>query len=117
MEILTKTFCISGASLAILGWMKEESWCGQAQNEVNLDFEVKFDLQVQGRSPLKTIKILTKVFYISIPNLAILAWTVDELSRVKLGDGSNLIPLWIWNWILKCIEDWVCQKSLCVKNE
>ena len=51
----------------------------QAQNWVKSDFEVKFDLEGQGRSSHKTIGILTKVFYISSPNL-ILAWTVDELS-------------------------------------
>ena len=30
---------------------------------VNFDFEVKFDLEGQGQSPLKTIGVLTKVFY------------------------------------------------------
>ena len=35
----------------------------QAQNGVNFDFEVKFDLEGQGQSPPKTIGILTKVFY------------------------------------------------------
>ena len=53
----------------------------QAQNGVNFDFEVKFDLEGQGQSPPKTIGILTKVFYTYGPNLVILAWTGDELSR------------------------------------
>ena len=53
----------------------------QAQNGVNFDFEVKFDLEGQGQSPSKTIGILTKVFYTYGPNLVILAWTGDELSR------------------------------------
>ena len=53
----------------------------QAQNRVNFDFEVKFDLEGQGQSPRKTIGILTKVFYTYAPNLVILAWTGDELSR------------------------------------
>ena len=44
-------------------------------------FEVKFDLEVQGQLPLKTIGILTKVFCSSGPNLVILAWTGDKLSR------------------------------------
>ena len=30
--------------------MDGELWCGQAQNGVNLDFQVKFDLEGQGRS-------------------------------------------------------------------
>ena len=41
----------------------------QAQNGVNFDFEVKFDLEGQGQSPPKTIGILTKVFYTYAPNL------------------------------------------------
>ena len=53
----------------------------QAQNGVNFDFEVKFDLEGQGQSPPKTIGILTKVFYTYGPNLVILAWTGDELLR------------------------------------
>ena len=46
---------------------------GQAQNGVNFEFEVKFDLEGQGQLPPKTIGILTKVFCISAPNLVILA--------------------------------------------
>ena len=38
--ILTKVFCTFGPNLVIL-----------AQNEVNFDFEVKFDLEGQGHSP------------------------------------------------------------------
>ena len=53
----------------------------QAQNGVNFDFEVKYDLEGQGQSSPKTIGILTKVFYTYGPNLVILAWTGDELSR------------------------------------
>ena len=48
--ILTKVFCTSGPNLVILAWMGGELWCGQAQNGVNLDFQVKFDLEGQGRS-------------------------------------------------------------------
>ena len=46
---------------------------GQAQNEVNVDFQVEFDLEGHGQSSHKTIGILTKVFYTSGPNLVILA--------------------------------------------
>ena len=53
----------------------------QAQTGVNFDFEVKFDLEGQGQSTPKTIKILTKVFYTYGPNLLILAWTGNELSH------------------------------------
>ena len=65
----------------ILAWTGDELSCRQAQNGVNFDFEVTFDLEGQGQSPLKTIVILTKVFYTYGPNLMILAWTGDELSR------------------------------------
>ena len=42
-------------------------WCRQAQNGVNFDFQVKFDLDL----PLETIGTLTKVFYTHGPNLVI----------------------------------------------
>ena len=78
--ILTKVFCTSSPNFMVLAWTGDESSCGQAQNGVNLDFEVKFDLEDQGQSPVKTIGILTKVFYIYGPNLVILAETGHELS-------------------------------------
>ena len=55
--ILTKVFCTSGPNLVILAWTGDELSLGQAQNWVNFDFEVKFDLEGQGRSPPKTIGI------------------------------------------------------------
>ena len=66
--------------------MGGELWCGQVQNGVNLDFQVKFDLEGHGRSVHKTIGTLTKVFCIFGPNLAILAWTGPELSRGQASD-------------------------------
>ena len=70
----------------ILAWTGDELSRGQAQNEVNFDFEVKYDLEGQGQSPPKTIRILTKVFYTYGQNLVILAWTGDELSRGQASD-------------------------------
>ena len=61
---------------------------GQAQNGVNFDFEVKFDLEGQGQSPPKTIGILTKVFYTYGPNLVTLALMGNELSRL-VTDGQT----------------------------
>ena len=58
-----------------------EIWHAQAQNGVNFDFRVQFDLEGQGQSPPKTIGILTNVFYTYCPNLVILAWTGVELSH------------------------------------
>ena len=84
--ILTKVFCTSGPNLVILAWTGDELSPGQAQNGVNFDFEVKFDLEVQGQSPSKTIGILIEVFYTYGPNLVILAWTGDELSRGQAHD-------------------------------
>ena len=81
MGILTKVFCTSGPNLVILAWTGHELSHGPAQNGVKFDFEVKFDLEDQGQSPQKTIMILPKVFYIYGPNLVILAWMGDELSR------------------------------------
>ena len=79
--ILTKVFSTSGPNLVALAWTGDELSREQAQNGVNFDFEVKFDLEGQGQSPPKTIGILTKVFYTYGPNLVTVAWTGDELSR------------------------------------
>ena len=64
-----------------LTWTGDELSRGQAQNGIDFDLEVKFDLEGQRQSPPKIIWILTKVFYTYGPNLVILAWAVDELSR------------------------------------
>ena len=61
--------------------MGDGLWCGQAQNGVNFDFDLKFDLEGLGWLPQKTKGTLTKVFCIFGPNLVILASTGDELSR------------------------------------
>ena len=84
--ILTKVFSTSGPNLVALAWTGDELSRRQAQNGVNFDFEVKFDLEGQGQSPPKTIGILTKVFYIYGPNLVILAETGHELSCRQARD-------------------------------
>ena len=66
--------------------MGEELSCGQAQNGVNLDFHLIFDVEGQGRSLHKTIQTLTKLFCTFGPNLVILAWTGPELSRGQASD-------------------------------
>ena len=53
--ILTVLRCIFGPNLVILAWMADGWWCEQAQNEVKFDFQVKFDLEDQGRSSPQTI--------------------------------------------------------------
>ena len=83
--ILTQVFYTFGPNLVILAWTGDELSCRQAQNGVNFDFEVKFDLEGQGQSPPKTIHILTKVFITYGPNLVILAWMGDELSHGQAG--------------------------------
>ena len=50
-RILTQVFCTFGPNLVILAWTGHELSCRQAQNGVNFDFEVKFDLEGQGQSP------------------------------------------------------------------
>ena len=47
-RIVTKVFCTSGPNLLILAWTGDELSRGQGQNWVNVDFEVKFDLEDQG---------------------------------------------------------------------
>ena len=84
--ILTKVFCIFCQNLVIQAWMGDKLWCGQAQNGVNLDFQVIFDLESQGLSLHKTTGTLTKVFCIFGPNLVILAWMSPELSHRQASD-------------------------------
>ena len=59
--------------MVVLAWMGDGVSCGQAQNEVYFDFEVKFDIEGQDQSPPKTITMLTYVFYARGVNLVILA--------------------------------------------
>ena len=84
--IWTVLRCILVPNLEIVTSIGSELWHGQAQNGVNFDFEVKFDLEGQNQSLPKTIGILTKVFNIYGPNLVILAETGDELSRGQASD-------------------------------
>ena len=53
------------------------------------DFEIKLDLTYRARSAPQIIGILTKVFCTFGPNLVILAWTGDELSRGQAQNGVN----------------------------
>ena len=73
-------------NLEIVTSIGGELWHGQAQNGVNFDFGIQFDLEGHDQLSHKTIGILTKVFYISDPNLVILAETGDELSHVQARD-------------------------------
>ena len=75
--------CIFVQNLEIVTSIGGELWHAKVQNGVNFDFGVQFDLEGQGQSPPKTVGILTKVFYTHCPNLMILAWTGDELSRAQ----------------------------------
>ena len=79
MGTLTKVFCTSSPNLVVLAWTGDELSRRQAHNGVNFYFEVKFDLEGQGQSPPKAIRIMNKVFYTYGPNLVILAWMGDEL--------------------------------------
>ena len=55
--------------------MGDDLWCGQAQNGVISDFNVKFEAEGQGQSIVKLKGILTEVFYIFCLNLVVLAST------------------------------------------
>ena len=54
------------------------------------DFEIKLNLTYRARSTPKMTGILTKVFCTLSPNLVILAWTDDELSRGQAQNEVNL---------------------------
>ena len=68
-----------GPNLVILAWTGDV-YVGSKLKMGKLGFEVKFDLEGQGRLPPKTIGTLTRVFCTYGPNLGILAWTGPESS-------------------------------------
>ena len=84
--IWTVLRCIFVSNLEIVTLIGGELLYGQAQNGVNFDFEVKFDLEGEAQSLPKTIGILTKVFFTYGLNMVILAWTDDELSHGQARD-------------------------------
>ena len=55
----------------------------------NLTFSVKIDLVGQNQLPRKTIRMLTKLFNTSGPNLVILAWMSNELWLRQAQNGVN----------------------------
>ena len=60
-------------------WLKAQR-TQQAQNGLNFDFQVKFNLEEQGQSTSKTIGISTVMRCIYNTNFEIKAWFVGELS-------------------------------------
>ena len=65
--------CIFVPNLEIVTSIGGELWHGQTQNGVKFEFGVQFDLEGHDQSSYKTTRILANVFYISGPNLVILA--------------------------------------------
>ena len=73
-----------------LSFCMSHKYFKDAKNDANKqDFEIKLNLTYRAWSPLKIIEILTKVFCTFGPNLVILAWTDDELSREQAQNGVN----------------------------
>ena len=54
--------------------------------QINRIFKLSWIRPIKPDQPQKTIGILTKVFYTYGPNLVILAWSGDELSRGQASD-------------------------------
>ena len=86
MGIWTVLRCIFLLNFEIVTSGGGELWHGQAQNGVNCEFGVQFDPEGQNQLSHETIGIRTKLFCTSGPNLVILAWTGDELSRGQARD-------------------------------
>ena len=87
--ISTVLRCIFVSNLEIVTSISGELWHGQAQNGVNFDFGVQFDLEGQGQLPPKTIGILTNVFCTSGPDLVIPASMGDELWWEQAQNGIS----------------------------
>ena len=86
---LTVLRCIFGQNLEILTSIGGDLSRRQAQNGVNFDFSSSIWPWSSRSIAQKTIEILTKVFYISGPNLVILAWTVDW----------TVVIVWTSSWL------------------
>ena len=54
--------CILSPNWKIITLIAGELQRGQTQHKVKFDFRVKFDLEDEGQSHTKSIRILTKVF-------------------------------------------------------
>ena len=71
-------------ALVFIWWL-----CISSSEETRkFDFKVKFDLEVQGQLPLKTIGNLTNLFCISGPNFVFLTWISNELC---CGQAQNAV--------------------------
>ena len=70
--------------------MGNELWCGQAQNWVNSDFKVKYDLEGQGQLPSKTVGTLNQVFCIFGPKLErVSSYRADKQVITAHTDGRT----------------------------
>ena len=58
---ISKLVYIFCPNLMVLAWICGELWHGQAQNGVNLAFQVKFDLEGQGQLPPKNNSDLNQI--------------------------------------------------------
>ena len=84
--------CLFSPNLVILTWTTDELWCRQAQNEVKFDFQVKFDLEGQGRSSQKTIgnlTVQTSLWLMYTPTHRSTDAGGDNTRRPKLASGKN----------------------------
>ena len=135
-------FCIFCPNLVVLASIGVELWWWLAQNGVKFYFKVQSDLEGQSQSTPKTTGILTKVFYISGPNLVILAeqvrsYRTDKPRVLRRMDGrkdgrthrqaqATTKPKgqnWPWieihwcdnfNWNIKIkLGDYRCHKYIC----
>ena len=76
----------------LLWWTNRTLW--------NFEFSVEFDLEGQGQSTPKTIRILTNLFCIFCPNFVVLAWTDDELLYGHRQMQAKTIPEdQNWPWV------------------
>ena len=75
-------FCANFVILASIGGDLSR---GQAQNGINCDFKIRFDLETQSQPTPRTTRILNNMFSTSGPNLVTLAWTVTSYPAISSG--------------------------------
>ena len=100
--ILTVLRCIFGQNLVILAWTADELWCRQAQNEVKFDFQVKCDIEGQGRSSPKNnrdlyqgvLQLGSKFSDPSLNERWVIVWTSSWLTHTHTDTQTHRRSRW-----------------------
>ena len=89
-NIFVRSHLGCGTNSAFTRFCKSHKYFKKAKAmQINRILKISLIWHVKLNQPPKNIRILTKVFCTSGPNLVVLAWTGDELSRGQAQNGVN----------------------------